>query len=138
MVKDKYIQILDRFEKCQPYLYKRSVDWWPSGRTCISVKLSDGTVYEYDPIENTIRRLRVDASLPDDETMAKELGINLQKFVTNSGMSQNEMASELGITSAMLSRYIHGTSMPSAVKALRIARLLGCGLDELFDRHFKD
>lgn len=132
MVRDKYEKILDQFELYYPTLYKQAVDWWSSGRMSIAVKLNDGSVFEYDYVENTIRRIQNDADL-DDTRMTKSFGQNLQKHIPFSGMTHGQLAEKLGITNAMLSRYIHGNSSPSVVKAFRIAKTLGCTIDELFD-----
>jgi DNA-binding XRE family transcriptional regulator len=131
MVKDKYEQILNLFELYYPSLYKQAIDWWASGPMSITVKLRDQSIFEYNRMDNTIRHIRADNR--DEETMAKEIGYNLQKLIPLSGRTQSDIAKELGITNAMLSRYIHGTSVPSVVKARRIAKAIGCRIDELFD-----
>jgi transcriptional regulator with XRE-family HTH domain len=61
------------------------------------------------------------------------LGANLRKIIPICGITQKDLATKLGITNAMLSRYIHGTAVPSAAKLHRIAKALGCTMDELFD-----
>lgn len=132
MIKDKYEDLLRNFELYYPKLYSQAIDWWVSGRMSIMVRLEDGNTYEYDRSDDSIRLLRTG---PDrsDESVAKDFGCNLRKFITLSGMTQKDICERLGITNAMLSRYIHGTSMPSAGKAYRLANLLGCTVDELFN-----
>jgi ribosome-binding protein aMBF1 (putative translation factor) len=138
MIRNKYERILDQFELYYPSLYEQSVDWWASGRTTISVRLQDQSVFEYNHIDNTIRRIRVDDYSEDESVRRKAFGHNLQKIISGCGMSQNDLAEKVGITNAMLSRYIHGTSMPSADKAHMIANTIGCTMDELFDDTYMD
>lgn len=133
MMRNKYEPMLDQFKLYYPGYYDQAVDWWASGRLSITVRLKDGTQFEFNSMTNTIRRVRTDASVASDDVVAKEFGHNLQKFITMRGVTNMELASRLGITNAMLSRYIHGTSMPSAGKAFRLAKALGCTIDELFD-----
>lgn len=132
MIRDKYEKILNEFEMYHPGFYKQAVDWWASGRMSISVKLQDGSVFEYNQLENTLRKVNTDVSA-DDASMTKSFGKNVQKHIPFCGMSHGQLAEKLGITNAMLSRYIHGNSAPSAVKAFKIAKALGCTVDELFD-----
>jgi ribosome-binding protein aMBF1 (putative translation factor) len=137
MVRDKYEKILSQFELYHPTLYKQSVDWWASGRMAITVKLSNGELFEYNQLENTIRRVQTETDL-DEGNMTKSFGKNLQKHIPLCGMSHGELAEKLGITNAMLSRYIHGNSSPSVVKAFRIAKAIGCTVDELFDCNYAE
>lgn len=137
MIRDKYEKVLKQFELYYPTVYNQAVDWWASGRMSISVKLNDGNIFEYNYVENTIRRIRNDSDI-DETSMTKSFGKNLQKQIPFSGMSHGQLAEKLGITNAMLSRYIHGNSAPSAVKAFRIAKALGCTVDELFDGTYTD
>lgn len=135
MVRDKYEQILNRFERNHPYFYDQAIDWWASGRVSIALKLKDGSVIDYNDLENTIRWVTVNDDL-DEEAIRKAFGNNLRKFIATLGMSKGEIAERLGITSAMLSRYIHGKAMPSFDKGRQIAILVGCTMEELFDENY--
>lgn len=138
MIRNKYEKILDQFELYYPSLYEQSIDWWASGRRTISVRLQDQTVFEYNHVDNTIRRIRINDYSEDESVRRKAFGQNLMKIISGCGISQNELAEKIGITNAMLSRYIHGTSMPSADKAHMIANAIGCTMDELFDDTYMD
>lgn len=133
MLKNKYEGMLNQFEQYYPTMAARTIDWWASGRMSITVKLSDGTLFDYSPMDNSIRRVRVDEYETDETVIRKEFGSNLQKLIPFSGMSKSELAEKVGITNAMLSRYISGKSMPSVSKAYHIAKAIGCRIDELFD-----
>lgn len=138
MMKGKYDRILDRFERYYPDLCRQTVDWWPSGRYHITVKLEDRTMFEFDITNNTIRRV-----VPDNynnvDTLRSDIGHNIQKLILANGIPQSEIASRVGITEAMLSRYIHGTSMPGIDKVYSLAAALGCRvidiLGEAYDEH---
>lgn len=136
MEKDKYRRILEQFELYYPDIYEQSVDWWVSGRMTIAVRLRDGGIFEYNRMDNSLRRIQVKEYSEDEEVRRKAFGYNLQKLIPFSGTTQAEIAKKLGITNAMMSRYVHGSSMPSADKANMIANLIGCRLDELFDENY--
>jgi DNA-binding Xre family transcriptional regulator len=131
MLKGKYERIVDQFEHYYPYLYEQVIDWWPSGRLCITVKLKDGLLFEFDSFENTIRRIQSGDYTKDSETLRKDIGRNLQKLILSRGIPQSDIAAKCGVTEAMISRYIHGTSMPGLDKLYSIADALGCRITDI-------
>lgn len=138
MIRDKYEKTIRQFEMYYPRYYERAVDWWSSGRMSIMIKLDNGDIYDYDPMDDSIR-LITNNEYDDNEDLArKSFGMNLQKMIPFSGLSKGELAEKAGITNSMLSRYIRGNSMPNVIVARRLAALLGCTLDELFDKTYDD
>lgn len=138
MLKDKYNNMLENFKHYYDYLYDQAVDWWPSGRSCITVKLDDGTLIEYDYFSESIRRIQPTNYLKDAETLRKDIGINIKKMVQTRGMSQSDIAERCGITQAMLSRYIHGTSMPSIYIVNTLASVLGCRAIDIIGESYEE
>lgn len=137
MIKEKYERIVERFEHYYPYLYEQAIDWWPSGRLCITIKMRDGLLMEYNSVDNTIRRIQSDNYTKDADVLRKEIGYNLQKMISTRNISQSQIAEEVGITGAMLSRYIHGTSMPGLDKLYSIAGVLGCRITDLVGESYE-
>lgn len=138
MMKQKYDEILEYYEKYYPSFRDRTVDWWPSGRLCITVKLEDGTLFEFDSLEKSIRKIQSDRQTMDNDVLRKEIGHNLQKVVSARGLAQREIAEKCGITDAMLSRYIHGTSMPGVDKVYALADVLGCRITDILSDQYDD
>lgn len=60
-----------------------------------------------------------------------DFGINLQRMLRIHKISQGDLARELGTTDAMISRYIHGVSVPSVYKVCQMARIIGCDVTDL-------
>lgn len=131
MVQNKYDGIIKKFEMGYSHFFGKMADWWPSGKFSITAKLNDGTLMEYNYLDNTIRFVNNETHPDDPDWLKKEIGRNIYKFMECCGMSQGEIAEKCGITPAMLSRYIHGTSMPGVDKLYVIARVLGCRLSDL-------
>ena len=104
----------------------------------IAVELENGSRYEYDSMDGSIRRLRDRGIDIDEELLTKELGYNLRKLIPLTGKTQKDISDEVGISNVMMSRYIHGGSSPSAAKLHMIARALGCTMDELFDSTYME
>lgn len=138
MLQGKYEKILEQFSLYYPSFYKQVIDWWPSGRRFITVKLNDGDVLEYNPFDNSIKRIQERSYIEDEKTLTKTFAYNLHKFILASSMTQTEIAKKLGITNAMLSRYIHGESIPSLTKTYKIANVLGLRLTDLLDESYSN
>lgn len=62
----------------------------------------------------------------------KEFGRRVEEKMKEKDMNQKELADNAGVSTASLNKYIHGSVMPSAQAAFKIAVALGCGTDELF------
>lgn len=58
-------------------------------------------------------------------------GQNLQSIIKSRGVSQQLLARKLGITDAMMSRYVHGLATPSIYKVKQLADILCCKLSDL-------
>lgn len=59
------------------------------------------------------------------------LGINIKKARENAGISQKDLAIEIGITPAMLNQVEKGLKIPSLAVSLEIAKSLNTTVDEL-------
>ena len=63
-------------------------------------------------------------------------GHNLQQVLKHNDISQGYLAKELGTTEAMISRYIHGISVPSVYKVCQMASVIGCDVSDLIKSKF--
>ena len=131
MIKSSFELILEQFRLYFPTLYDQTVDWWKSGPYHITVVLNDNSRAEFDSSDNTIRWVKkIDRSV-DNDNFRKEIGRNIRKFIAYRGLRQQDVAESAGITEAMLSRYINGTSMPSIDKIHNLASVLNCQINDL-------
>lgn len=58
---------------------------------------------------------------------------NLREYRKRARMSANELAKAAGITITSVYRYEYGTREPSVEIAARIAKVLGCTVEDLID-----
>lgn len=63
--------------------------------------------------------------------LAKELGRRISSVRTAAGLTQEFVAESLGIGNEAVSRMERGVAVPSAVRLLALADILGCRTDEL-------
>lgn len=136
MIKEKFDKMLERFEYYYPYWYKDLVDWWPSGRTSITVKLEDGTLLDFNSFDDSVKNIQPNNYAKDVETLRKDIGYNIKKIIQTRGIAQSDIAKMCGITEAMLSRYIHGTSLPSIDKVHTLASVLGCRVIDILGESY--
>jgi transcriptional regulator with XRE-family HTH domain len=65
-------------------------------------------------------------------------GRNLQRMLHKKNIDQGYLARQLSSTDAMISRYVHGTSIPSVYKVSRIAEIIGCDISDLVKINYED
>lgn len=131
MLRSSYELLVNQFELNYPHFFSKTVDWWKSGPYHVTFLLDSGDRVEFDASENTIRYIKSIDRSTDNDLFRKEIGRNIRKFITYKGMRQQDVSEQAGITPAMLSRYINGTSMPGLDKLHSIACVLGCQLEDL-------
>ena len=96
----------------------------------IIFKNGDKFVYEVD--SGYFRRLfykNLDELTEEQER--KEFGYALRTLMRRKFITQEELAKLVGTSQAMISYYITGQYIPNYVTARRIARVLGCSMEEL-------
>ena len=74
-----------------------------------------------------------------NETAAKwrkQFGDRLKRLIHIKGMTQGQVARELGVTEATLSGYINGTHAPNLYISERIAEILDIDMNRLTDKNF--
>lgn len=123
--------ILEQFRMYFPDLYDQGVDWWKSGPYHVTILLNDQSRVEFDSSDNTIRWVKKIDHTVDNDILRRGIGRNIRKFLVYRGMRQQDLADKAGVTQAMLSRYINGTSMPGLDKLHNLASVLGCQVDDL-------
>ena len=76
----------------------------------------------------------------DAKSWLREIGWRIRHYLDFRGMTQKELANELGTTESMISRYLDGINMMGAYTLMRIAKILGISVNDLivFDRNVND
>ena len=60
-------------------------------------------------------------------------GDNLRDILAEVGMSQRELANEIGVDESLVSRYIHKQCIPNLKTIIKITYVLNCDISELVD-----
>lgn len=59
---------------------------------------------------------------------------NINVWIAKSGFSKKEVAKQLDVSQVVLSRWISNKSKPSLENAFKLAALLNCKVDDLYER----
>lgn len=68
--------------------------------------------------------------------IGKALGNNIASWLVKRLMTQRELAEKIGTTEVSVSRYVTGQRVPSGPLLFKIARALGCTVEDLMQGVF--
>ena len=129
-MKEKHFDYVYKdFKKDHHYSDDDIEDWWPIGANAIIAVLKDGTKLEYHHMLRTIRKVPTYSG--SEEEWRREFSRRLSFEMYERGFDQTYLAEVSGISQTNISRYIHRKVTPSAYAVDRMARALGCYMDDL-------
>lgn len=73
--------------------------------------------------------------LTDDE-LKRSFKDRLYRLMVHKGITQEELASRVGTSQTMMSHYLTGRSIPTFITAAKIARALGCSVEDLLYKEY--
>lgn len=97
----------------------------------LTIKLNDGTSVMYDDIEHSIRNLPRDSKSMSEKECRREFGLRLRKIMYIKNISQLELSERTGISNVTISNYLNFKATPSFYNVDRIAKALGCSMEDL-------
>lgn len=114
-----------------PHIARRAVEWKEDGFGDLFIRIDDGSCWLYNDFENTLGKLPSDSNRLTEQECRKEFGRRLRRLMWRNGISQAELSDKTGISVPVLSNYITGKNTPSFYKVDKIAKAIGCSVDEL-------
>ena len=112
-----------------PFLARDAVYYYLDNAGELVVKLHDGKTFAYDDIYKTFRRLPDDYNLTEIECKI-EFGNRLRRVMAMNGINETTLAEKTGIQRTLISNYISGRTNPSFYAVDKIAKAIGCSVDE--------
>jgi len=98
------------------------------------ITFRNGNKEIYDTFSNTSRRVnRIDQTQTDDSQMRLNFRRRLQTIMNRKWVTQEELARRINSTQPMVSRYLTGQSIPSALTLKKIADALDCSVNDFYD-----
>ena len=123
--------VFDIFTMHFPFTAEKVSSWDQINSTEILLRLENGEELIFDEMDKTLRTLPPDKYSLSEEQCRNEFGIRLRKTLQRHNMSQLELSEITGIYQPQISNYISGKSTPSFYNVDKIAKALGCSVDEL-------
>lgn len=124
-------EMFKTFEMYFPSISREVVGCYKNDDFSLILKTDAGETFMYDDFEHTIRMLPRDSSDLTEDQCRHEFGVRLRRLLYLKGMTQYELSERTGIQRTQLTRYIMGKSSPSFYVVDKIAKGLGCSIDEL-------
>lgn len=124
------------FRKRWQHLVDKIAKYEPAEYNEIIITLLDGRKLLYDPLGSTIRWYhddKEDVKGFDENRWRTGFSARLTILMREKGVHRWELAEATGISEVTLTKYATGQSTPSLFNARKIAKVIGCSLDELGD-----
>lgn len=123
-------KIFRDFELHFPLFAKDTVDYiYDSEYNELTILLQDGSRILFDGYDCSIRNLP-DYDNMSDEDIKREFGRRLRRVMERKCVRQEELSEITGIPQSHISMYVNGRVMPTYPKVYKIARALGCSMDD--------
>lgn len=114
-----------------PGMVEEAIDIYEDGHGNLILEMPDNTRWLFQAVGSMIRQLPADKNNISEEECLAEFGIRLLNIMNRDGISQQELCERTGIPQPVMSGYINGRNCPSFYKVDKIARALGCSVDDL-------
>lgn len=99
------------------------------------IKYKNGVEEIYDTFSNISHRVN-HVEPNNDLQMRLSFRRKLQTIMNRKWVTQEELAKRINSSQQMISRYLTGQSIPSAITIKKIADALGCSVDDFYDHLF--
>lgn len=124
------LRVIENLKTNFPFLAADAVDYIEHSDCEVVVKLEDGRMFLYDDMDKSFRKLPSNCYELSEDECRSEFGQRLYKIMFRKGFTQFDLSEKTGIQQSLLSNYITGKRSPSFYNVDRIAKALGCSVDE--------
>ena len=102
----------------------------------IYFKFKDGRRCLYDTVLHSSRGFYPEGHELSDEEWKRSFKIRLYNLMKQREITQEHLASIVGTSQTMITRYMTGKCVPGVVMAAKIARALGCSVEDLLYKEY--
>lgn len=122
--------LFDNFELYFPSMAANTITYEELNDFELVAKMSNGVTVLYDDIDHCFRRLPTNSDDMTEEECRTEFGWRLRKIMFRNGITQEQLSERTGIAQSRISNYLRGKNSPTFYVVDRIAKALGCSVDE--------
>lgn len=123
-------EMFENLKSYFPFIARDTVDYKEVGPFELTVYLNDGSVVAYDDYAKSFRVLPSNSDDLTEHECRREFGIRLHKLLNRKCITQNELSERTGISIQCISKYITGRRTPSFYNVDKIAKALGCSMED--------
>ena len=124
-------QIFQNLKRMYPFLYNQMESYVMLNNYDIHIKLKDGSTVLYDDFDKSFRQLPMNSREMTAEQCKIEFSSRLYRLMRRKCITQEALSEMTGITQPLISSYINGKTLPGFYNVDKIAKALGCSVDEL-------
>lgn len=121
---------LHNFKLCFPSLARDMIGYKEVNSFDMLITLNDGSKVLYDDFNKTFRTLPNDISNMSEDECKQEFAFRLKSRMERRCITQQKLSELTGIPQSSINGYLKGTNTPSFYKADKIAKALGCSVDD--------
>lgn len=123
---------------CDPFITPEEVeDYIEVNEWDLIIKFKDGRQFIYDRFTNTHKNLYYNnINELTDKQEKKEFAYRLRSLMGRRWVTQEQLANDINVSRPMISKYVRGEAIPSAIVLRKIAKVLNCSMDDFFDRDY--
>lgn len=135
---EQWRSIIDEFEHMYPEIADSVIDWYPSARYEITMKLENESRIVYNWWMKQYRYIHVTNTGSSQNDLSEEewrikFAHRMNTKMMQFGMSRSDLSELTGISPVTLSKYSNAKSTPTGNNIRRIAQALRCSPSELMD-----
>lgn len=121
---------IEQLKTSLPFIYREMAECYEGSCNELIVITCSGEHISYNTLNDTFRRLPSDPDNITAEECAKEFGERLYNKMYQEGVTQEILSERTGIHQVTISGYITGKHSPTFYNVDKIAKALGCSVDE--------
>lgn len=125
-----YDELFESMRLYFPFLAESAIACHVNDNFSLIVKTDRGETILYDDFDHTFRILPEDSNRLSEDDCRNEFKLRLYKIMTRKHITQEELSERTGIPQSAISNYITGRRSPSFYNLDKIAKALGCSLDD--------
>ena len=100
------------------------------------IEFKNGERRIYDTFSNTWSYVKYESDDLTDEQELHEFQVNLKTLMRRKFVDQTELARRLGVSQGTISKYTTGHLIPDVLMLRKMARALGCSVNDFFYKHY--
>lgn len=127
---DRYSYSVRNISLLYPHIVDQAVEFYAGIEAEVIIVLRNGDRYSFDEYEGVIRKLPEVNEMTEEQCLY-EFSFRLRRLMYRRGITQEILSERTGISRTLISRYMNGKSCPSFYKVDKIAKAIGCSVEDL-------